>query len=124
MCVNGQAHYVLYEECNQLLNQGQTPVTGMDQPIYTIGKQIQWKWRDTNFSEDKFVLVLGALHIEFVIEAVEGKITEGSGMAAMACRAAILTTGRAESFSSQPDHHLKRTRYFHQVFLLVLAIWT
>ena len=78
MCVNGQAHYVLYEECNQLLNQGQTPVTGMDQPIYTIGKQIQWKWRDTNFSEDKFVLVLGALHIEFVIEAVEGKMTEGS----------------------------------------------
>ena len=40
----------------------------------------------------------------------------------MACKAGILTTGRAESFSSQPDHHLKRTRYTHQVFLLALAI--
>ena len=43
-------------------------------------------------------------------------------MSSLASRAGILTTGRAESFSSQPDHHLKRTRYVHQVFLLALAI--
>ena len=51
-----------------------------------------------------------------------GKSTEGSGSAVMACKAGILTAGRAESFSSQPDHHLKRTRYTHQVFLLTLTI--
>ena len=94
----------------------------MDQPIYAIGKLIQWKWRNTHLSEDKFVLMLGALHIEFVIEAMKAKMTEGTGMAYLACQAGILTSGRAESFSSHPDHHLKRTRYMHQVFLLVLAM--
>ncbi|MES9881863.1 MAG: hypothetical protein ABW185_13375 [Sedimenticola sp.] len=104
------------------LNPGQTPVIGMDQPIYAIGKFIQWKWCNMDLSEDQYVLMLGALHIEFVIEAIEGKLTEGSGMAVMACKAGILTTGRAESFSAKPDHHLKRTRYTHQVFLLALTI--
>ena len=62
----------------QFLNPGQTPVLGMDQPIYAIGKLIDWKWCDTHLCEDKFILMLGALHIEFVIEAMEGKMTEGS----------------------------------------------
>ena len=34
-----------------------------------------------------FVLMLGSLHIEFVIEAIEGKLTVGSGVSAMACKA-------------------------------------
>ena len=46
----------------QFLNPGQTPVLGMDQPIYVIGKLIRWK-----LSEDTF----GSLHTEFVIEAIE-----------------------------------------------------
>ena len=32
----------------------------MDQPIYAIAKQIQWKWTDP-LGEKKFVLMLGAL---------------------------------------------------------------
>ncbi len=59
--------------------------------------------------------MLGALHIELAIDTIEGEMFECSGMAAMACKAGILTTGRTESFLSQPDHHLKRTRYMHRV---------
>ena len=65
----------------QFLNPGQTPVLGIDQPIYAIGKLIQWKCHDSHLSENKFVLMLGALHIEFVIEAIEGK-----KLKALACR--------------------------------------
>ena len=71
----------------QFLSPGQTSVLGMDQLIYAIGKLIQWKWCNTDLSEDTFVLMLGSLHIEFVIEAIEGKLTDGSGMSAMACKA-------------------------------------
>ena len=50
----------------------------MDQPIYAIDKQIQCKWTDT-LGENKFVLMPGALHIEFVIETVKGKFVDRSG---------------------------------------------
>ena len=37
--------------------------------------------------------------------------------------AGVLTSGRSEAVSSPaPDHHLKRTRYVHQVFLLAGSI--
>ena len=51
------------EAVTQLLNPGQTPVLTMDQPLYTLGKQIQWKFPDV-YGEDKYVMMLGPLHIE------------------------------------------------------------
>ena len=86
-------------------------VLGMDQLIYAIGKLIQWKWCNTDLNEDTVVLMLGSLHIEFVIEAIEGKLTYGSGISATACKAGIFTAGSAELFTTKPDRHLKRTRY-------------
>ena len=63
------------------------------------------------------LLILGALHIEFVIEAVEGKLVDGSGFSSVISEAGVLTSGCAEAVSSPtPDHHLKRMRYVHQVF--------
>ena len=40
------------------LNPGQTPVLTFDQPLYALGKQIQWTWTD-DYGEDKFVIMLG-----------------------------------------------------------------
>lgn len=40
------------------LNPTQTPVWTGDQPVYAIGKQIQWLYPD-NYGEDKLVLMLG-----------------------------------------------------------------
>ena len=107
----------------KFLSPDQTPVIGMDQPMYAIGKLIQWKWCNTDFSEDTFVLMLGSIHIEFVIEAIEGKLTDGSGMSAIACKAGFFTAGSADLFTTKPDRHLKLTRYTHnQLFLLTLSI--
>ena len=100
------------------LNPGQATVQCMDQPIYAIAKQIQLTWTDT-LGEDKFVLMLGALHIEFVIEAVEGKLVDGSEFSSVISEAGVLTSGVSLSI---PDHHLKRMRYVHQVFLLAGSI--
>lgn len=35
----------------------------MDQPIYAVVKQIEWQWSES-YGEEKFVLMLGGLHIE------------------------------------------------------------
>lgn len=45
------------------LNPGQIPVRTCDQPLFAIGKSIQWTWPE-QYGEDKFVIVLGGLHIE------------------------------------------------------------
>ena len=67
--------------------------------------------------------MLGALHIEFVIEGFEGKLIDGSGFSYVISEAGVLTSGRAEAVSSPtPDHHLKRMRYVHKVFLLAGSI--
>ena len=49
----------------EILNPGQSPVLGADQPlyIYAVAKQLQWAFPDT-LDEDKLVLLMGALHVE------------------------------------------------------------
>jgi hypothetical protein len=108
-------------ELTEFCNPGQTPVGGCDLPLYTICKQIQWKWK-AELGEDKFVLILGSLHIEFVIENMLGKLLDGSGFAEVIEKAGVLTSGRAESVFAGTDTHLKRVRYTHQVFLAACMI--
>ena len=45
------------------INNGQGSVIISDQPLYTIAKQIQWKWPEI-YSEEEFVIMLGGMHIE------------------------------------------------------------
>ena len=45
------------------VNPNQTPVIALNQPLYAIAKQIQWNWSDI-YGEEKFVIMIGALHIE------------------------------------------------------------
>ena len=45
------------------LNPEQTPVITFDQPLYASVKRIQWEWPE-DYGEDKFVIMLGGLHIE------------------------------------------------------------
>ena len=59
------------------LNPGQIPIIAMDQPLYDIAKQIQWKWSD-QYGERKFVL-FGELHIEMAFLKLLGGWLERSG---------------------------------------------
>ena len=72
----------------------------MDLPIYIIGKRIQWAWK-SDHGEDKLFLMLGSLHIEFVIESMLGKLVDGSGFTDIINMSGVLTSGRAESLTPQ-----------------------
>ncbi len=107
-------------QSTQLLNPGQSSVLGADQPIYATAKQLQWTFPDIP-GEYKVLLVLGALHIEAKIHEMIGKLLRDSGWATALSQAQILTTGRAQS--TLEEHHIKRTRYAHQVSLVSLHLW-
>ena len=45
------------------LNPHQTPTLTADQPLFALGKQIQWNW-PVDLGEDKLLMMFGGLHIE------------------------------------------------------------
>ena len=59
------------------LNPGQVPVIALDQPLYAVVKEIQWRMRDNN-GEDKFVMVFSGLHVEQAFLKVNGQWLENS----------------------------------------------
>jgi hypothetical protein len=63
------------------LNPGQVPVIAIDQPLYAVAKEIQWKMID-NYGEDK----------------VNAQWLENSGWTADLVDANVATPGTAESF--------------------------
>jgi hypothetical protein len=101
------------------LNPGQTPVLGADQPLFALLKQIQWQYPET-LGEDKLVVVMGALHIEDKAHLMIGKLLRDSGWSHILSEAQVLTSGRAQSALN--EHHIKRTRYAHQVTLMSLHL--
>ena len=101
------------------LNPGQTGVLGADQPIYAIAKQLQWRFPDI-LGEDKLVLMMGALHIEDKAHQMIGKLLRDSGWTTILTQAQVLTAGCAQSALN--EHHIKCTRYAHQVSLMALHL--
>ena len=103
----------------QHLNPGQTPVLSCDQPLFTLAKQIQWKWPDT-YGEDKLVVMFGGLHIEMTALKTLGDWLQGSGWTQALGQAEITTAGTAYSFLRAA--HVTRTRRAHQVTAAALYI--
>jgi hypothetical protein len=94
------------------VNPGQVPVLTLDQPLYTLAKQIQWNWPE-KFGEKEFVLVLGGLHIEMAFMKTIGDWLDGSGWTTALVNANITSVGRSESMLHAS--HVSRTRHVHQV---------
>jgi hypothetical protein len=101
------------------LNPGQTPVIAMDQPLFALAKKIQWRLPGT-YGEDKFVVLMGGLHIEMAALKVLGHWLEGSGWTSVLVASGVATSGRAESFLK--SSHITTTRYAHQVTAAALFI--
>ena len=80
----------------QFLNSGQTSVLEADQPLYALCKQIQWSLPDT-LGEDRFIIMMGGLHIEMAIQGSVGKFLAGSGWDKLLSESSVLTSGRASS---------------------------
>ena len=96
------------------LNPGQIPILVGDQPIFAIMKQIQWQ--EPTYSEDKFVVSMGALHIEMCMLQNLGKLLDGSQWEDALVEADVVTTGRAQSVIH--GSNLKRSRFAHEVSVL------
>ena len=110
---------LIVKKSTAFLNPGQTPVIGADQPIYAIAKQLQWQF-PAILGEDMYVVLMGALHIEDKAQLMLGKFIRGSGWEWAVSTAEVFTSGRAAS--TLDDHHIKRTRYAHQVSLVSLSL--
>ena len=94
------------------LNPGQIPIITVDQPLYTIAKQIQWRWPQTH-GENHFVILFGGLHIEMTAEKTLSDLLNGSGWTGALVLAGVATTGTADSLLK--GAHVTRTRRAHQV---------
>ena len=79
------------------VNPCQTPVVTLDQPLFALAKQIQWKWPE-KYGEDKMILMFGGLHIEMAALKTLGDWLRGSGWVKALVQAEIATPGTAESF--------------------------
>ena len=89
----------------------------MDQPLFAIAKNIQWKWPSV-YGESKCVIMFGGLHIELPALKTAGNLLESSGWTGALVQAGVATSGKADSFLKAA--HITRTRRAHQVTACVL----
>ena len=101
------------------LNPGQIPILVCDQPIYSLGKKIQWLLPSL-YGEDSFVMWPGGLHIEMALWKLPGDLLENMGFDTVITEAAVATPGVAKSLLKVS--HLMRTRHAYQVLLLSLHV--
>ena len=108
---------VVAKDAIHYLNPAQTAVITMDQPLYSLAKQIQWTYTET-LREQNYIVVLGGLHIEMVCLHILGQWLEGSGWCSALVEAEVTTSGKAASLIS--GSHVKCTRYAHHVTVAAL----
>lgn len=99
------------------LNPGQIPVVALDQPLFAIAKQIQWKYPQI-YGENILSVMLGGLHTEMAFLKAIGTLLRDSGWTDVLVDAKIATNGVADSFLSAS--HVTRTRHAHQVTVCAL----
>ena len=103
----------------QHLNPGQTPFLAGDQPLYAIMKQCQWTWPD-DVGEDKYVVMMGGLHLEMTTMKMLGHWLNGSGWATVLAESGVTTSGRADE--ALKGSNVARARHMHQITVAVLFI--
>ena len=92
------------------LTDDQPCVIAADQPVYALGKQVQWMYPD-QFGDT--VWLLGSLHTEMCFLALIGDWLEDSGWENIFVESGIAKSGFAHSFLS--GKFPKRTRHAHHI---------
>ena len=95
-----------------ILNPGQVPIITVDQPLFTIAKQIQQNWTASH-GEDQFIVMCGGLHIEMAAFKTIGHLLDSCGWTGALVQANVATLGIADSFLRVT--HVTRTRRAHQI---------
>ena len=86
--------------------------------MFAIAKRIQWSFND--YGEDKFVVMMGGLHIEMAIMNVIGDWVADSGWAYLLSKVNVANIGSAELF--EDVSHVMKTCNAHQVTASALYI--
>ena len=84
----------LVKDTIAFISLGQTPIIGMDQPLYTLAKQIQWERADI-YGKCSYVVTMGGLHTEMASLKMVGHWLNNSGWDSALVQADITTHGRA-----------------------------
>ena len=101
------------------VNPGQTPVVTLDQPLFVLARQIQWKWPE-KYGEDKNGGdVWWAPHRDGRPEDAR-RLAARSGWVQALVQAEIAKPGTADSFLRAA--HVTRTRRAHQITATTLHI--
>ena len=101
------------------LNPAQVPIVTLDQPLYSLAKQVQWCWPETH-GEEHFVIILGGLHIEMCCLKMIGEWLQDSGWVDAIVQAKVASPGTAESLLKAS--HVSRSRRAHQITACSLFI--
>ena len=107
----------IIKKLTDITNPGQSPVVAVDQPLFAIAKNVQWKW-PLLYGEAKVVVMFGGLHIELAALKTLGNLLKSSGWTSALVQAGVATAGTADSFLTAA--HITRTRRAHQVTACVL----
>lgn len=83
------------QRTTRYLNADQKVLITADQPVYALGKQVQWMYNERYMN---VVWLMGPLHVEMAYMSAIGNWVNGSGWVAAFEKANITTTGRIESF--------------------------
>ena len=94
-----------------LLNPTQNSVVTMDEPLYTITKQVQWCVFFVEYEKDNLIVLLGGLHEEKASFSMLGVIIKESGWVELVSEANVFTSGRLDSFLLCA--YITRRRYGH-----------
>ena len=97
-------------EATSFLKPGQVPVITLDKPLFALAKAIQWKWPD-EYGKDKFVVMLGGLHLDRAMWSTVGDLLDSSGWTT------ILT--EAEVASSKIAHGLLKASHLTRTIIII-----
>ena len=61
------------------LNPGQTPVDAYDQPVFTLTKEIQWRYPE-KFGSGSYFCLFGGLHFEQCMLIIHSDVNKGSSL--------------------------------------------
>ena len=67
----------------------------VDQPLFTLAKQLQMNFPQSKNGEDSFLVTVGALHIEQMLWGVSGDWLDGSGWTTVLTNSCISTSNKA-----------------------------
>ena len=86
-----------------------------DQPVYALGKQVQWLYPH---EFGKIIWMIGPLHTDMFLNII-GAWLDGSGWNDLYEKSEINTSGKVNSFLK--ESHVKRRRYAQQITLAALV---